>query len=108
MFYSIEEEKGSQEIRQFGKVSGTMTRNALLASNGVFFALINTDKESSSRGNWVLGYLNKDSSKNKITVETIRSGVMMYMSYCQFDPSGRFLVLGSQENRSIQIWTVLG
>lgn len=30
------------------------------------------------------------------------------MSYCEYDPSGRFIVLGSQDSKSIQIWSALG
>ena len=85
-----------------------MTRKVLLANNGIFFVLCNIDKESPSKGNFTFGCFNKDNSKNKVTVEVIGSHFQAYMSYCQFDPSGRFLVLGSQESRSIQIWTVYG
>jgi hypothetical protein len=30
------------------------------------------------------------------------------MTYCTFDPSGRFILLGSHESKSMQIWNVLG
>lgn len=85
-----------------------MTRKVLLANNGIFFVLCNIDKESPSKGNFTFGYFNKDASKNKVSVEIICTHFQAYMSYCQFDPSGRFVVLGSQESRSIQIWTVYG
>ena len=31
-----------------------------------------------------------------------------YMNYLTFDPSGKFLLLGSYQSKSIQIWTILG
>lgn len=74
----------------------------------MFFFLANIDRESPSKGNFSFGYFNKDVNKNKTTVEVIKSSVLAYMSYCEFDPSGRFVVLGSQDSKSIQIWTVLG
>lgn len=30
------------------------------------------------------------------------------MTYLSFDPSGKYLLLGSEDSKSIQIWTVLG
>jgi uncharacterized protein with WD repeat len=74
----------------------------------MFFVLVNIDKESPAKGNFSFGYFNRDSNKGKVSVEIIGNHFQAYMSYCQFDPSGRFVVLGSQESRSIQIWTVYG
>ena len=30
------------------------------------------------------------------------------MTYLKFDPSGKYLLLGSHDSKSIQIWTILG
>lgn len=30
------------------------------------------------------------------------------MNYLEFDPSGKYLLLGSTDSKSIQIWTILG
>lgn len=30
------------------------------------------------------------------------------MTYLSFDPTGKYLLLGSEDSKSIQIWTILG
>ena len=76
--------------------------HVLWAQNGIFFALVNTDKMSANIGFLEFGFI-----KNNNTVEITGQQKYPYMVDAQWDPSGRCLATISEKGH-YQIWTAYG
>lgn len=81
----------------------------VLASNGNFFALYNTTEESPEKGKFSLGLISREGQKGKRTLafEFTKQNLMVSgMSFFHVDPSGRFILLGTE--KGYQIWNFIG
>ncbi len=81
-----------------------------MTSNGSFFALYNITDESAERGRFSLGLITrdpKDKSKKQVNFEFTKQNLMVNgMTFFQVDPSGRFILLGTE--KGYQVWNFIG
>jgi len=104
--YTVDLYRTDEEIRgkYFQKI-GTMTdkpcSHVLWASNGIFFALVNTDKFSAKIGFLEFGFIKGNN------IEIIKSTKVNYMNQASWDASGRYLVSSSTKGH-YTIWTAFG
>ena len=98
--YSIEEETKGITIKDNGQIMQKLANEFLWSKNGIFFALVNKDENSSNQGILETGYLHKDNNKNYVP-EIIRSYTnLSYMTHAMWDPSGRFIMTSSSTTKS--------
>ena len=82
----------------------------VLASNGCFFALYNINEDSAERGRFSLGMIGKEikeKGKKQLTFEFTKQNLMVNgMIFFKVDPSGRFILLGTE--KGYQVWNFIG
>lgn len=102
-FFEIDQTGKDQSVKKIGEITNQNTNKVTFSNNGLFFVLYSVDR----KGNFTTGYIQK--GEHKTTLEVIKVNLSHpYMTYLSFDPSGKYLLLGSEDSKSIQIWTVLG
>ena len=81
-----------------------------MTSNGTFFALYNITEESAEKGRFSLGLITRESKekgKKVLNFEFTKQNLMVNgMNFFQADPSGRFILLGTE--KGYQIWNMIG
>jgi len=88
--YKIEE--GTKDLlKEIGTLSDKLLSHVLWSSNGAFFALVNTDKNSAN-----IGFLEFGLLKQNNALDIVKSTKVSYMNYAEWDPSGRCLVTGNE------------
>ena len=108
-FYQIttSREKKTQNVHKICEIDTTVANRLLLAQNGVYFALYNVTSDSPGRYKFTLGYFGKEQKSKKITVEIAKKDIeVSYMKFFEMDPSGRFIILGT--DKAYHIWSMAG
>lgn len=81
-----------------------------MTNNGAFFALYNITDESAERGRFSLGLITreaKDKTKKQLNFEFTKQNLMVNgMKFFHTDPSGRFILLGTE--KGYQVWNFIG
>jgi hypothetical protein len=109
-FYELSMRNKSLEIIKAGEISNNLQNRVVLASNGGFFALYNITEESAERGRFSLGMIVrevKEKGKKQLGFEFTKQNLMVNgMHIFNVDPSGRFILLGTE--KGYQVWNFIG
>ena len=101
----------SLEIVKVGEINNNLQNRVVLASNGGFFGLYNITEDSAERGRFSLGMIVREpKEKNKkggLSFEFTKRDLMVNgMTFFNVDPSGRFILLGTE--KGYQVWNFIG
>lgn len=109
-FYEIAIRNKSLEIVKAGKIRDNLQNRVVLASNGNFFALYNITEESPEKGKFSLGLITretKEKGKRVLSFEFTKQNLIVNgMNFFHVDPSGRFILLGTE--KGYQVWNFIG
>lgn len=109
-FYEIAFRNKSLEIGKAGKIRDNLQNRVVLASNGNFFALYNITEESPEKGKFSLGLITretKEKGKRVLSFEFTKQNLIVNgMNFFHVDPSGRFILLGTE--KGYQVWNFIG
>lgn len=104
-FFKMQPENDKNRVMRIGQQSKKPMSRALLASNGVFYALANIE-EGPHRGALEFGMFTKNGDEWGCVL--IRAVVVSYMDVAEYDASGRFLLTASSSNGNFSLWSSLG
>jgi len=90
-----EDSSKSLGINEAGRFEDKRANEVIWARNGIFFALVNRET-GPYMGVIEFGYLYKNKDQ-RFTAELIFETELPYMSFCQWDPSGRLFLIYSQQ-----------
>ena len=100
----------SLEIVKVGSIANNLQNRVVLSNSGGFFALYNINEDSAERGRFSLGMIGKETKekgKKQLIFEFTKQNLMVNgMNFFSVDPSGRFILLGTE--KGYQVWNFIG
>lgn len=105
-FFEISTRNKTLEVQKIGEIQNNLQNRVELTNNGTFFALFNITEESAEKGRFSFGIIAKDKKKG-YTFEFTKHNLMVNgMTFFHLDPSGRFILLGTE--KGYQVWNFIG
>jgi hypothetical protein len=101
--YVIDNEKF--QLKDIGKQKSKLTTECIFSSNGTNLALVNKQHGHPFRG--IIEFYAIKQDKNTY-IKLIKEQKMIYMSYAEWDPSGKLLITASNNTKTFMIWNSFG
>ena len=118
-FYEIEVDGKTRSLysRFIGVIDNKKSSELLWSKNGQLFSLVNKDPQSSDQGILELGFLKQITKPfqskwpgNSVsqTEMFVSKDNISYMTSADWDPSGKLILVSSQSQGSVEVWTGQG